>query len=102
MSLRGWFKFKKIRLLLAWGSIPILLLCSHMNDRSFQWGAFLMILGEMIRDNVRDGGEFQLTHAQEIQRQREGYLALEMTAAQRFDFGVPDDFVASVQAFRCT
>ena len=58
------------------------------------------ILGEMIRDNVRDGGEFQLTRAQELQRQREGYLALEMTAAQRFDFGVPDDFVASVQAFR--
>ena len=58
------------------------------------------ILGEMIRDNVRDNGEFQLTHAQEIQRQREGYLALEMTGAQRFDFGVPDDFVASVQAFR--
>ena len=58
------------------------------------------ILGEMIRDNVRDNGEFQLTRAQEIQRQREGYLALEMTDAQRFDFGVPDDFVASVQAFR--
>jgi UTP--glucose-1-phosphate uridylyltransferase len=58
------------------------------------------ILEEMIRDNVRDHGEFQLTRAQEIQRQREGYLALEMTAAQRFDFGVPDDFVRSVQAFR--
>lgn len=58
------------------------------------------ILGEMIRDNVRDNGEFQLTRAQEIQRQRHGYLALEMTGAQRFDFGVPDDFVASVQAFR--
>ena len=58
------------------------------------------ILEEMIRDNVRDHGEFQLTRAQEIQRQREGYLALEMTAAQRFDFGVPDDFVHSVQAFR--
>ena len=42
------------------------------------------ILGEMIRDNVRDNGEFQLTRAQEIQRQREGYLALEMTGAQRF------------------
>ena len=28
------------------------------------------ILGEMIRDNVRDNGEFQLTRAQEIQRQR--------------------------------
>lgn len=58
------------------------------------------ILGEMIRDNVRDNGEFQLTRAQEIQRQRFGCLALEMTNAQRFDFGVPDDFVASVQAFR--
>lgn len=58
------------------------------------------ILGEMIRDNIRDNGEFQLTRAQEIQRQREGYLALEMMTAQRFDFGVPDDFVASVQEFR--
>jgi UTP--glucose-1-phosphate uridylyltransferase len=58
------------------------------------------ILGEMIRVNVRDNGEFQLTRAQEIQRQREGYLALEMTGARRFDFGVPDDFVSSVQAFR--
>ena len=58
------------------------------------------ILGEMIRDNVRDNGEFQLTRAQEIQRRREGYLALEMTGAERFDFGVPDDFVRSVQAFR--
>jgi UTP--glucose-1-phosphate uridylyltransferase len=57
------------------------------------------ILEEMIRDEVRDNGEFQLTRAQEIQRQREGYLALEMTEAQRFDFGVPADFVASVQAF---
>jgi len=58
------------------------------------------ILEEMIRNNIRDNGEFQLTRAQEIQRQREGYLALEMTGAQRFDFGIPDDFVASVQAFR--
>ncbi len=58
------------------------------------------ILGEMIRDNVRDNGEFQLTRAQEIQRQRHGYLALEMTGAERFDFGIPDDFVRSVQAFR--
>jgi UTP--glucose-1-phosphate uridylyltransferase len=58
------------------------------------------ILGEMIRDNVRDNGEFQLTRAQEIQRQRHGYLALEMTGAQRFDFGVPDDFVVSVRSFR--
>lgn len=58
------------------------------------------VLGEMIRDNVRDNGEFQLTRAQEIQRQREGYLALEMIDAKRFDFGVPDDFVQSIQEFR--
>ena len=58
------------------------------------------VLEKMIRDNTRDNGEFQLTRAQEIQRQQEGYLALEMTSAQRFDFGVPDDFLASLQAFR--
>lgn len=58
------------------------------------------ILEEMIRDDVRDGGEFQLTRAQEIQRRREGYLALEMTGAERFDFGLPDDYLASLRAFR--
>ncbi len=58
------------------------------------------VLEEMIHNNVRDNGEFQLTRAQEIQRQREGYLALEMINAQRFDFGVPDDFVRSLQEFR--
>lgn len=58
------------------------------------------ILEEMIRNDIRDNGEFQLTRAQEIQRQREGYLALEMLTAQRFDFGIPDDFVSSLQAFR--
>lgn len=49
MALSGWFKFKKMRLLLAWGSIPILLLCSHMNVRSFQWGTVLVVIGELIR-----------------------------------------------------
>ena len=58
------------------------------------------ILEQMIRDDVRDKGEFQLTRAQEIQRQREGYMALEMQKAKRFDFGIPDDFVSSIQAFR--
>jgi UTP--glucose-1-phosphate uridylyltransferase len=60
------------------------------------------VLEEMIRDDVRDGGEFQLTRAQEIQRQRHGYLALEMQEARRYDFGLPDDFLASVAAFRQT
>jgi UTP--glucose-1-phosphate uridylyltransferase len=58
------------------------------------------VLAGMIRDDVRDRGEFQLTRAQEIQRRREGYLALEMVRAERFDFGTPDDFVRSLQAFR--
>jgi UTP--glucose-1-phosphate uridylyltransferase len=58
------------------------------------------VLEKMIRDDVRDNGEFQLTRAQELQRQQEGYLALEMEDAERFDFGVPDDFVRSLQAYR--
>jgi UTP--glucose-1-phosphate uridylyltransferase len=58
------------------------------------------ILEQMIHDDVRDKGEFQLTRAQEMQRQREGYIAFEMSDARRFDFGIPDDFVSSIQAFR--
>ena len=57
------------------------------------------ILAEMIRDDVRDGGEFQLTRAQEIQREREGYAALEIRDGKRFDFGVPADFVRSLVEF---
>ena len=57
------------------------------------------ILEAMIRDGVRDHGEFQLTRAQELQRQREGYLALEMTGAERFDFGTPLDYVNSLARF---
>jgi UTP--glucose-1-phosphate uridylyltransferase len=64
------------------------------------WPSIYDVLEQMIRDDVRDNGEFQLTRAQELQRQREGYLALEIVAAERFDFGVPDDFVRSVQKFR--
>ena len=57
------------------------------------------VLAQMIRDDVRDGGEFQLTRAQELQRAREGYLALEMTAAERFDFGTPADYLESLARF---
>jgi UTP--glucose-1-phosphate uridylyltransferase len=58
------------------------------------------VLAEMIRDDVRDRGEFQLTRAQELQRQREGYLAVELDDVERFDFGTPDDFIASAVRFR--
>ena len=57
------------------------------------------VLERMIRDDVRDHGEFQLTRAQELQRAQEGYLALEMTAAERFDFGTPEDYVDSLARF---
>jgi UTP--glucose-1-phosphate uridylyltransferase len=57
------------------------------------------VLAGMIRDGTRDGGEFQLTRAQEIQRQREGYLAWETLQERRFDFGTPADFLGSLAAF---
>jgi len=58
------------------------------------------VLEEMIRGDVRDHGEIQLTRAQEIVRAREGMLALEMVAAERFDFGTPDDYVCGLRRFR--
>ena len=57
------------------------------------------ILEEMIAKDIRQKGEFQLTYAQELQRQREGYCALEMRDGKRFNFGTPQDFVTSVTEF---
>lgn len=57
------------------------------------------ILAEMIAKNIRQNGEFQLTYAQELQRQREGYCALEIRDGRRFDFGTPQDYVKSVAEF---
>jgi len=49
MAIQGWFKFKKIRLLLAWGAIPVLIIFNHMTDATFRWGVILLITGELIR-----------------------------------------------------
>ncbi len=57
------------------------------------------VLGEMIRTNDRQKGEFQLTYAQELLRQRQGYFALEIQDGARFDFGTPQDFVNSIARF---
>lgn len=57
------------------------------------------ILEEMIAKGIKQHGEIQLTHAQELQRQREGYCALEIRDGRRFDFGIPQDFVKSVAEF---
>jgi UTP--glucose-1-phosphate uridylyltransferase len=57
------------------------------------------VLEDMIARDIRHKGEFQLTYAQELQRRREGYFALEMTDGKRFDFGTPRDFIKSVVEF---
>ena len=57
------------------------------------------VLAGMIRDDVRDHGEFQLTRAQELQREHEGYFALEIVEGKRYDFGVPADFLRSLAEF---
>lgn len=57
------------------------------------------ILATMLEGNLRDNGELQLTRAQDIQRQYEGYRALEIRDGKRYDFGVPADFVRSVYEF---
>jgi len=57
------------------------------------------ILEEMIANDIRQNREFQLTYAQELQRQREGYCALEMRDGQRFDFGTAQDYIKSVTEF---
>ena len=49
MAIQGWFKFKKMRLIVAWASIPVLLLCARLNDQSFRWGIVIVLLGEGIR-----------------------------------------------------
>jgi UTP--glucose-1-phosphate uridylyltransferase len=61
--------------------------------------AIFDILGEMIDKNDRQNGEFQLTYAQELLRQRQGYFALEIQDGTRFDFGTPQDFVSSIPRF---
>lgn len=57
-----------------------------------------VVLGEMITLDIRQKGEFQLTYAQELQRQREGYFALEMNG-RRFDFGTAQGLVNSVAQY---
>lgn len=49
MLRKEWFKFKKIRILLAWIGAPLLLIHSHLTPASFWAGTALMLLGEFIR-----------------------------------------------------
>jgi len=62
-------------------------------------GIFEM-LDRMFREDRRDRGEFQLTRAQDLLREAEGYCAIEIVDGERFDFGAPDDYVASLSRYR--
>jgi UTP-glucose-1-phosphate uridylyltransferase len=56
-------------------------------------------LEEHITHNVRERGEFQLTSALDRLRQEDGFLGLVMEG-QRYDLGLPDSYLATLQAFR--
>ncbi|HEX2906387.1 MAG TPA: sugar phosphate nucleotidyltransferase [Phototrophicaceae bacterium] len=56
-------------------------------------------LDEHICNNVREKGEFQLTSALDRLRREDGFMAL-MVDGQRFDIGLPDYYLETLQAFR--
>jgi UTP-glucose-1-phosphate uridylyltransferase/mevalonate kinase len=56
-------------------------------------------LREHIENNVRERGEFQLTSALDRLRQEDGFLGLVMEG-QRFDIGLPDYYLQTLQEFR--
>jgi UTP-glucose-1-phosphate uridylyltransferase/mevalonate kinase len=55
-------------------------------------------LEEDIANNVRERGEFQLTSALDRLRQQDGFLGL-MIDGQRYDFGLPESYVETLQVF---
>jgi UTP-glucose-1-phosphate uridylyltransferase len=57
------------------------------------------ILKEHIHNNVRERGEFQLTSALDRLRQEDGFLGL-VIDGKRFDIGLPDYYLETLQAFR--
>jgi UTP-glucose-1-phosphate uridylyltransferase/mevalonate kinase len=56
-------------------------------------------LEEHIHHNVRERGEFQLTSALDRLRREEGFHGLLMDG-KRYDIGIPDHYLATLQAFR--
>jgi UTP-glucose-1-phosphate uridylyltransferase/mevalonate kinase len=58
-------------------------------------------LEEHIENNVRERGEFQLTSALDRLRQEDGFLGLVMDG-QRYDIGLPDYYLETLQEFRKT
>jgi UTP-glucose-1-phosphate uridylyltransferase/mevalonate kinase len=56
-------------------------------------------LEEHIANNVRERGEFQLTSALDRLRKEEGFYGILMDG-RRFDIGLPDFYLTTLQAFR--
>ncbi len=56
-------------------------------------------LREHIENNVRERGEFQLTSALDRLRQEDGFLGL-MIEGKRYDIGLPEYYLETLQAFR--
>jgi UTP-glucose-1-phosphate uridylyltransferase/mevalonate kinase len=56
-------------------------------------------LDEHIRYNIRERGEFQLTSALDRLRQQDGFLGL-IIDGQRFDIGLPDYYLETLNKFR--
>jgi UTP-glucose-1-phosphate uridylyltransferase/mevalonate kinase len=56
-------------------------------------------LEEHITHNVRERGEFQLTSALDRLRQEDGFLGLTMDG-QRYDIGLPEYYLETLQTFR--
>jgi UTP--glucose-1-phosphate uridylyltransferase len=56
-------------------------------------------LEEHIHNNVRERGEFQLTSALDRLRREDGFLGL-MVDGKRFDIGMPDYYLDTLQSFR--
>jgi len=54
---------------------------------------------ENICNNVRELGEFQLTSALDKLRQRDGFLGLTIKG-RRFDIGLPDSYLDTLNQFR--
>ncbi len=56
-------------------------------------------LEENIHNNVRERGEFQLTSCLDRLRQEDGFMGLTIDG-QRFDIGLPDYYLDTLQAYR--
>jgi UTP-glucose-1-phosphate uridylyltransferase/mevalonate kinase len=57
------------------------------------------ILAEAVANNVRERGEFQMTSALDRLRRTDGFLGLVMDGT-RFDIGLPDSYLETLQTFR--